>query len=292
MPNERNNQWHPAFCSAMRLELSEDAGYLEYMNEYNLNSKPLQIDLLIVKKKEEIELQNEIGKMFRRYNIIEYKSPDDAMNVNTYLKVCAYACLFKTQEEHIDDIKLDEITITMVREKKPKKLLRWFKRNGYRIAENYPGIYYIKKENHFETQVIVSKRLSKKNQKWLTLLSNRLEWEDAERALRQLQKLPQRQKDLYGSAVLEVVKNANEKLFKNMKEDVTMCDFIREFLAEEIEEALQKAREQAIIEGREEGMKEGMKGVLVRFLEAGNSIEEISRITLLSVDEVRELVTT
>lgn len=46
-------QWHPAFCSAMRLELIEDEAYLDYQSEYNLNTKPLQIDLLIVKKMQE-----------------------------------------------------------------------------------------------------------------------------------------------------------------------------------------------------------------------------------------------
>ena len=36
--------------------------FLEYFNEYNLNTKPLQIDLLIIKKLCKTELRNEIGK--------------------------------------------------------------------------------------------------------------------------------------------------------------------------------------------------------------------------------------
>lgn len=36
-------QWHPAFCAAIELELAADKGNLEYTNEYNLTSKPLQI---------------------------------------------------------------------------------------------------------------------------------------------------------------------------------------------------------------------------------------------------------
>ena len=31
-------QWHPAFCSAMRLELWGDTGKLDFFNEYNLYS--------------------------------------------------------------------------------------------------------------------------------------------------------------------------------------------------------------------------------------------------------------
>lgn len=42
----RKTQWHPAFCSAVRLELRADKQKLQYTNEYNLNAKPIQIDLL------------------------------------------------------------------------------------------------------------------------------------------------------------------------------------------------------------------------------------------------------
>lgn len=50
MSKELKTQWHPAFVSAMKLELIEDAEYLDYTSEYNLNTKPLEMDLLIVKK--------------------------------------------------------------------------------------------------------------------------------------------------------------------------------------------------------------------------------------------------
>lgn len=39
-------QWHPAFVSAMNLELLENREDLVFEREYNLNTKPLEIDLL------------------------------------------------------------------------------------------------------------------------------------------------------------------------------------------------------------------------------------------------------
>ena len=128
MTKELKTQWHPAFVSAMKLELIEDAEYLDYTSEYNLNTKPLEMDLLIVKKDKDVEIKNEIGKIFRKHNIVEYKSPDDSMNLNTYMKVIAYACLYKAYENYLDEITLDQITITMVREKKPRKLFHWFEK--------------------------------------------------------------------------------------------------------------------------------------------------------------------
>ncbi|MDO4444967.1 MAG: hypothetical protein Q4C97_05445 [Bacillota bacterium] len=45
-------QWHPAFFAGIQIELAEDADYLEFIQEYALGTKPMEIDVLI--KKEEI----------------------------------------------------------------------------------------------------------------------------------------------------------------------------------------------------------------------------------------------
>ncbi len=39
-------QYHPAFCAAMKLELREDRDHFTFEDEYNLNTKPNEIDLV------------------------------------------------------------------------------------------------------------------------------------------------------------------------------------------------------------------------------------------------------
>ncbi len=58
-------QWHAAFVSAMNLELAQNRSDLIYHKEYNLNTKPLEVDLLVIKKEADIQITNEIGKLFR-----------------------------------------------------------------------------------------------------------------------------------------------------------------------------------------------------------------------------------
>lgn len=270
MSKELKTQWHPAFVSAMKLELSEDAEYLDYTSEYNLNTKPLEVDLLIVKKEKDVEIKNEIGKIFRRHNIIEYKSPDDSMNLNTYMKVLAYACLYKAYEEYVDDIKLDEITITMVREKKPVKLLHWFEENGYLIKEVFKGIYYVTRDNHFLTQIIVSKKLSKENQKWLTLLSKDLDKTDVERVVTQIESLTEEGEKQHGDAILQVAMQENEETFNNMKEEENVCEALRKFFEPEMKEALENSRREMISKA----------------LNVGSSAEDISRVMGIPLAEV------
>lgn len=43
-------QWHPGFVAAMNLELAQNRDALVFEKEYNLNAKPLEIDLLVIKK--------------------------------------------------------------------------------------------------------------------------------------------------------------------------------------------------------------------------------------------------
>ena len=91
-------KWHPGFCAAAGLELKESIEYLEIIQEYGLSKEPLRIDLLIVKKTDKdnklVDIKNEIGHIMRKYNIIEYKSPEDSLTIDDYAKTIAYANLY------------------------------------------------------------------------------------------------------------------------------------------------------------------------------------------------------
>ena len=78
-------QWHPAFCAAARLEFHEDIERLELKLEYNLSKEPIRIDLLIIKEGSTGQIKNEIGHIMRMYNVIEYKSPEDALTIDDFL---------------------------------------------------------------------------------------------------------------------------------------------------------------------------------------------------------------
>ena len=78
-------QWHPAFGAALRITLQEELEYLEMREEYLLSKKPLQMDILIIKKLKDVPIRKTIGRIFRKHNIIEYKSPGDSLSINDFL---------------------------------------------------------------------------------------------------------------------------------------------------------------------------------------------------------------
>lgn len=147
-------QWHSGFVAAMSLEFEENRGSLIFEKEYNLNTKPLEVDLLVIKKDPSVQTANEIGKIFRRYNIIEYKSPEDHMDIDTFYKTHAYGCLYKAYGESVNERPADEITISIIRDAKPEGLFRYFKEHNIRVETSYMGIYYVQDEVLLQTQGI------------------------------------------------------------------------------------------------------------------------------------------
>ena len=259
----------------MKLELREDKEYLEYTDEYHLSSKPLQIDLLIIKKVQGVELKNEIGKLFRRHNLIEYKSPEDALSIDTFIKVIGYACIYKANEKQVDEIPLNEITITLIREKYPRKLFQWFQELGYCVYEKFSGIFYVEQKNQFPIQVVVSEMLEKEDQQWLTLLNRELKEEDVRRAVSQTNDLIQKDEKDYADAVLQIAIKENKQTFYELREEeVDMCEALRELMEDVI---------QAEIAAAEEKVK---RELILNALSGGRSAEEVAEFIKLPLEEV------
>ena len=75
-------QWHLAFYAGLQIEFAEESEKLIFENEHQLSKKPMEIDVLIIKKKAEEQIRKNIGRIFRKHNIIEYKSPEDYLSID------------------------------------------------------------------------------------------------------------------------------------------------------------------------------------------------------------------
>ena len=229
MEIENKKQWHPVFCAAMELEFREDRDILEYDREHNLSKKPLQIDLLVIKKEPNRKLKNEIGDFFLEHNIIEYKSPGDDLNLDTFYKVLGYACLYKYETGSVDEVLDTDITISLLREDKPRKLLKQLSQK-YKVEEKAPGIYRIDKML-FPLQILVTKELDSNLHTWLRSLTRTMKYEEAENLLHSYDGLKNTRDRLNGNVVVDFVSNVNETLFMQiLKENEHMTEALKELI--------------------------------------------------------------
>lgn len=236
-------QWHPAFCSAMQIELEGED--LQFFFEFNLTRKPLQIDALIIHKKPEVKIRKNIGRIFRVHNIVEYKSPDDHFTIEDFNKVLAYACIYQSNTDKTLEIHPQDITITCVINHYPRNLFKLlseqYGRKHFYVRQMYAGIYYLS-GLPFPTQILVTHQLSPDENLWLSRLRSDLDAEkDRDVLLRAY----------YGkdhiprySTFMDVVVRANISCFKG---GTNMCNAILELV------------EDTLLERKQEGIKEGIK---------------------------------
>lgn len=257
-------QWHPAFDAALQIELGDEAKYLEFESEHMLTKKPMQIDVL-VKNDKHVKIRKNIGRIFRQYNIIEYKSPKDDLNIDDFYKTYAYACIYKSDTEAVDRIQATELTISFVCYHYPRAMLNKLERDrGITVESVDDGIYYLLGDA-IPIQLIVVPVLSKENNYWLNNLRNDLKSGGEIRRFIELYEKNKNSK-LY-QALADTIMRAN---WKEVKEERKMCEALKELFADDLRESELKGRNAGKIEGAASKIVEQV----IKKYKKGYSVEE------------------
>ena len=278
---QKKLQWHPAFFAGLQIELEEERDKLIFENEHQLSTKPLEIDVVIIKKQPGVKIQKNIGQIFRTHNIVEYKGPGDSFSIDDFYKVHGYACIYKSITEKVNEIAAEEITLTIAVNQFPRDMLKELQRSGnFQVVKFDEGIYHIS-GGMFPIQMIHTVKLSEENNFWLRNLTNKLKKkEDAEKLLDRYNE--RKQENLYQS-VMDIIVKANIELFEEVDD---MCDALMEIVKPKVDAKVQEA----LKEGLEEGRILGKIELIRKKLAKGMSVEDIADLLEESVDVVKELM--
>lgn len=228
-------QWHPGFCAALQIELQDEAEFLEFYPEYELSKKPMRIDTLIVKKTEDRPVKKNIGRIFRKYNLIEYKSPEDHLSINDFYKVYGYACFYQSDTEKIHEIRMSEITISFVCSHYPREMLRSLREErGIEAEKTGDGIYHLKNDV-IPIQMILSHELPREENRWLASLRKDLKVDEETNRL--LEDYREHKDSRLYRAAMDLITRANQK---TMEEARKMCDALRELYAEDLKRDVER----------------------------------------------------
>lgn len=255
-----NVQCHPGFYSAAELEFLSNKSDLEFQREFNLSKEPIRMDLLIIKKLTDVRIENELGHIFKRFNVVEYKNPDDAFSIDDYFKTTGYACLYKGLGETVDQILADELTISIFRESYPREMFKSMKNLGLEIKERYPGIYYISgKQALFDTQIVVTKQLDNETHRTLRVLSKHATEEDVRAFIKNAAKISEPGDRDNVDAVLQVSVSANREIYEAIRRcDKVMCEALRELMKEDFEKQERETRQ----ETKQETLLEAIRNLM------------------------------
>lgn len=278
-------QWYSGFSTALRVELEDELDELCIEDEHMLSKKPMQIDVLVVKKKGEQPIRKNIGRIFRKHNIIEYKSPEDYLSINDFYKVYGYTCFYQSETKRVKDIPPEEITMTFICNHYPQKLLEHLKKfKGIEVEKQEAGLYYLLGDS-FPIQLVIVKELSKEENYWLqNLRCNLKTGEEIQEVVRRYEQVKHK---AYYSDVMNLIVRANQK---QMEEEKNMCEALNELFAEELKEADLRGRKEGRKEGRSVGQIEKLKELVQKKLAKNQSIEKIADDLVEDVEVIRKIV--
>ena len=190
----------------MHIELRENKDDLYFDEEFILNTGPLRIDLLIIKKNENAVIKSGLGAFFKKINIWEYKNPKDSLNVKEFNKGLVYLHLYIASSS--EKISLSDVTLTFLRYYKPRDLIKELEKAGYKIEEYEPGIYHLGMMGQPNIQIIVSRLLDSKYE-WVKAISDKIPLSEIDRLASEVENLDRTDRK-YAITVLEFVGTINE----------------------------------------------------------------------------------
>jgi len=238
------NYWHEPFYQAFRKELEQYKNDLKFLEEVKINADALFADLIVIKKKQNVRIKKSIAKAFKTYNIVEYKSPKDNLDVRTLQKAFAYAALYAFNKK----IDFDDITVTLIGNKHPRELLNYLKKR-FTVKERESGIYEAS-GGLFLLQIIETKRLDRVSNRFLYGLGNKLDANELKETL------ASGLTDEGLKGYIDLLVKENLKTYKEitvMVTDKMVYDVLKN------SPIGKKIIEEAIIEGEKRGIKKGLE---------------------------------
>ena len=170
------------------------------------------------------------------------------MTIDDFFKTLGYAYLYKGLGEKVEQIPLEELTISLFRATVPKQLFNKLAGYGYLIEKHVSGIYYVQ-GLAIPAQIIVTSELESQNHESLKVLSKSAEKEDIQKFTEMAKNFKEPGDKEKADAVLQVSVAANKEKYDEVRRSTGMCEALRELMKDEIEEELKKNREKSLEEG-------------------------------------------
>lgn len=261
--------WHEASYEAIERDLHDQRDEFEFVVELLLSKEAPRIDMLVIKKNNDVEVNKNFGKIFRGHNIFEFKSETDYLSIDDYVKALGYAFFYSVLKK----VPLEDITVSLITRKYPRKLMKYLAdTHGQEVVGVGDGIYYIKGEK-VPVQILEQKKLSSDDSLFLKNLNSETTLEEAKSILETLVE----QGDLNKKGkYLETAMLANKEIYEEV---LAMSEALREFITE-------VAQKQGWFEQNAETAK---REIAIELLGEGMAVERIAKVTKLPLETVNKI---
>lgn len=177
------SDWHAGFEALLRIEAHKYAGLVHVSTEEEIGEAPPRMDFVILVEDERVEWDKAVFGIFRRINILEYKSPHDSLNERALRKACGYANLYIGMAEHEGDRHADQVTVSVFRAVRSPGLFEEMEKAGTLARDEVPGIYHVSGLTDLPFQVIITGELEGEGYAAYRALTDRADAADVARVI-------------------------------------------------------------------------------------------------------------
>ncbi len=254
---KKQTDWHAGFAGGLELGFQRFKDQISIEREHLLSKQSLQIDFLILNKKEQSEIDNSVGRLFREHNIIEYKNPKDDLNIDVIWKAIGYAGIYKSLGDTVNAIPAESISLSIFRSSKPVGLLKHLSDKSFLVEKPFPGIYYVKGLVCIPIQIVVTSEIMDKDFLALRIMRENADENEVREFLYDTKDIVSQNVRQNINAVVGVVSAVNSRLFEKLRGEKDMNDVLRDIMKDDLLAAEITGEEIGVIKKIKKKMADG-----------------------------------
>ena len=148
------NWWHPPFYQGLIAVLDPTEEYLSFQDEHRLSKEALRIDVIVSANNGTIPKKHDVAKIFKKYNLFEYKAHNDSLTIEDYTASIGKGHLYSAFEK----VALSDITITFAVNKYPRNVINYLKNvRNFEVTDNENGLSSVCGDV-FPVQILICKK--------------------------------------------------------------------------------------------------------------------------------------
>jgi hypothetical protein len=279
--------WHAGFGAATDMMVfgMDD---VVVVPEYELGGAPPRADFLFISNGDK-PLQGDVFKHFKKFNVLEYKRPDDPINMRVIHKVLGYANFLIGFQERADEVLENEVTVAIFRATKNEDLFKSLESTGALVKGDASGVYFLTKEvSNLPFQIVITSELEGDENRYWRALAEQTSVVDFEQILNEVREFKDDLQKERGRFFLQLIILKNPKLGDVIGKDGKMHSVLLDIVKKDVDEMLEAERKAAREAEREAERKAFAKNIKNLAQTLGYTVERVMEAMAIPEDEREE----
>ena len=253
------SDWHAGFEALLRMEAHRFGDRVQIKTEHLLGEEPPRADFVVLIDQEGLLSDKAVFRIFRKFNVVEFKNRHDALNERVLRKGCGYVNLYIGTAEHEGDVPSDQVTLSIFRASKPEKLFREMRERGQLTEDSVKGIYHAEGIMDIPFQIVITSELEGPDYAAYRALTDHASGADVKQIIQAGSLETDSTMQAHYRTFLALIARKNPDTIEELRRDQTMEREWTDIFKDVIDERVKHGRQQGLQQGIQQGMQQGMQ---------------------------------